>query len=33
MVLSERIKPWLVPPILVPVLLGLLLVAISVTRW
>jgi hypothetical protein len=33
MVLSERIKPWLVPPILVPVLSGSLLVAISVTRW
>jgi hypothetical protein len=31
--LGELVKPWLVPPILVPVLLGLLLVAISVNRW
>lgn len=33
MSLSERIKPWLVPPILVPVLLGLLLAGMSVSRW
>lgn len=33
MALSERIKSWLVPPVLVPILFGLMVAAISVSRW
>jgi hypothetical protein len=31
--LNEEVKRWLVPPILVPLFLGLLLAAVMVGRW
>jgi hypothetical protein len=33
MAISERVRRWLVPPIMVPVFLVLLLMAVMVSRW
>jgi hypothetical protein len=33
MVALDRVMPWLVPPIMVPVVLGLLVEAAAVIQW